>query len=126
MCEIGRKNQFKRFFRVRTIESSWFSRIRTAAATELERFFKIVDCAAAAIDSAIFSGIKAAVAAKVKRFFGIGATTGVETQTDDILKLDIDCLEEIFDYLSITDLVSVGKTCKRLKQVAEYCYQQNY
>lgn len=46
--------------------------------------------------------------------------------TAAIFKLNIDCFEEIFDYLSFEDLVSVGKTCERLQQVAGYCFQQNY
>lgn len=47
-------------------------------------------------------------------------------QTADILKLNIDCFEEAFDYLPLGDLVRVGQTCKRLHQVAGYCFQQNY
>lgn len=47
-------------------------------------------------------------------------------QTSDIFKLDIDCFEESFDFLPFEDLVSIGKTCKRLQQVAGYCFQQNY
>lgn len=49
-----------------------------------------------------------------------------QEQIADILKLDIDCLEELFDYLPLNDLVSMGKTCKRLQRVAGYCFQQNY
>lgn len=58
----------------------------------------------------------------LRRLFGSTAVT----KTDDILKLNIDCFEEVFDYLPIKDLVSVGKTCKWLQQVAAYCYHQNY
>lgn len=47
-------------------------------------------------------------------------------QIGDIFKLDIDCYEEVFDYLPIEDLVNVGKTCKRLQQVAGHCFQQCY
>lgn len=47
-------------------------------------------------------------------------------QTGNIFKLDIDCFEESFDYLPFEDLLNVGKTCKRLQQVAGYCFQQNY
>lgn len=47
-------------------------------------------------------------------------------QTAAILKLDIDCFEEAFDYLRLKDLVSVSETCKRLHQVAGYCFQQTY
>lgn len=44
----------------------------------------------------------------------------------DILKLDIDCFEEAFDYLPLKDLISIGKTCKRLEQVAGYCFQEYF
>lgn len=47
-------------------------------------------------------------------------------QTGDIFKLDIDCFEELFEFLPIDDLVSIGKTCKRLQQLAGYCFQRNY
>lgn len=50
----------------------------------------------------------------------------VPLQTAEILKLDIDCCEELFDYLVLKDLVLVGKTCKRLQQTAGYCFQQNF
>lgn len=49
-----------------------------------------------------------------------------EEQTADILKLNIDCCEEAFDYLVLKDLVSVSKTCKRLQQAAGNCFQQNF
>lgn len=47
-------------------------------------------------------------------------------QTADILKLNIDCLGEVFDYLPLKDLLSVGRTCKRLQQVVGHIYRQNY
>lgn len=49
-----------------------------------------------------------------------------EVQIADILKLDIDCFEEVFEYLPFGDLISVSKTCKRLEQVAGYFFQQNF
>lgn len=47
-------------------------------------------------------------------------------QTADILKMDIDCCEEAFDYLALQDLLSVGQTCKRLNNVVGYILQQVY
>lgn len=49
-----------------------------------------------------------------------------QERSANILKLDIDCYEEAFDYFPLGDLISVGRTCKRLQQVAGHCYQQNY
>lgn len=50
----------------------------------------------------------------------------IQQQSAAILKLDIDCFEEIFDYLPMTDLISIGKTCKRLNRFAGYIFQQNF
>lgn len=47
-------------------------------------------------------------------------------QTAAILKLDIDCFEETFDFLPLVDLLSVGQTCKRLQQVSGYIINQSY
>lgn len=44
----------------------------------------------------------------------------------DIFKLNVDCFEEIFDYLSLGDLASFGRTCKRMQQVAGHWFRENY
>lgn len=44
----------------------------------------------------------------------------------DILKLNVDCCEEAFDYLSLDSLINISQTCKRLHQVAGNIYQQSY
>ena len=43
-----------------------------------------------------------------------------------ILKLDIDCFHEIFDYLSLDDLISIGHACKRLQGIAGCFVRQNF
>lgn len=43
-----------------------------------------------------------------------------------ILRLNVDCFEEIFDFLSLSDLCAVGQTCKRMQSVARYYFQQIY
>lgn len=43
-----------------------------------------------------------------------------------IFKLNIDCFHEIFDWLELYDLISIGRTCKRLNQVAGVFYQMHY
>lgn len=55
-----------------------------------------------------------------------GPTKRHRPQSADILKLHIGCLEEVFDYLSVKDLVSVGQTCKRLNRVVGYIIGQKY
>ncbi|XP_031638040.1 uncharacterized protein LOC116350393 [Contarinia nasturtii] len=47
-------------------------------------------------------------------------------QSGDIFKLVIDCFEEVFDFLSLQDLVAMGQTCKRMQRIAGHCFQQNY
>ena len=44
----------------------------------------------------------------------------------DIFKLDVDCFQEIFDYLSILDMVSMGRTCKRMQKVAGDWFLRTY
>lgn len=48
------------------------------------------------------------------------------SKSPDILKMDIDCCEEAFDYLPFKDLIGVGSTCKRLNQVVSYILRQNF
>lgn len=43
-----------------------------------------------------------------------------------IMKLDVDCFYEVFDYLSLDDLISIGYTCKRLQRVAGSFLRQNF
>lgn len=43
-----------------------------------------------------------------------------------IFKLDIDCFDEVFEYLSLKDLHSVGQTCKFMQQVAGQYFRRNY
>lgn len=44
----------------------------------------------------------------------------------EIFKLDIDCFDEIFEYLSLKDLHSFGKTCKTMQKVAGEYFKRNY
>lgn len=53
-------------------------------------------------------------------------TLKFEEQNSNIFNLNIDCFIAIFDYLSLEDLITMGKTCKQLNQVAGFCYQKNY
>lgn len=43
-----------------------------------------------------------------------------------IFKLNVDCFDEIFEYLSLDDLYSIAQTCKSLQKVAGLYFQQNY
>lgn len=43
-----------------------------------------------------------------------------------IFQLTIDCFDEIFEYLSLDDLYSVGQTCKRLQKIAGVYFKQNF
>lgn len=47
-------------------------------------------------------------------------------QTAAMLKLDIDCCEEVFDYLPFHDLINRGNTCKRLNKVIGFILHQYY
>lgn len=43
-----------------------------------------------------------------------------------LYKLNIDCLEEIFEYLSTRDLLALGQTCKTMQQVIGEYFKVNY
>lgn len=43
-----------------------------------------------------------------------------------ILGLDVDCLDELFDYLSMEDLCAIGRTCKRLHRAAGKYFAKYY
>lgn len=43
-----------------------------------------------------------------------------------IFNLNIDCFHEIFEWLSQYDIISIGKTCRRLRRIAADYFQLNY
>lgn len=48
------------------------------------------------------------------------------TSPPKIFKLNIDCLNEVFDYLDVRDLHVFAKTCKQMKKAAGEYYKENY
>lgn len=49
-----------------------------------------------------------------------------DSSSPSIFKLDIDCCEELFEYLPLADLHSLGQTCKRMYQYTGYFVRENY
>lgn len=47
-------------------------------------------------------------------------------QESAIFKLNVDCCNEIFEYLSVEDLYSFGQTCKSFQKVAGAYFNENY
>lgn len=43
-----------------------------------------------------------------------------------LLKLDVDCFEELFEWLSLTDLLTLRGTCKRLQKLVDYFIKSKY
>ncbi|XP_055307553.1 uncharacterized protein LOC129571735 [Sitodiplosis mosellana] len=43
-----------------------------------------------------------------------------------IFNLSVDCFEEVFEWLSLTDLKTLRQTCKRFKTIVDYCLKTNY
>lgn len=41
-------------------------------------------------------------------------------------KVNVDCWEKIFDYLSLRDILSMSKTCRRMHQIGGYYFRQNF
>lgn len=54
------------------------------------------------------------------------AALSTNEESPHIFKLNIDCLDELFDYLSTQDLLAVGQTCKILQQVVGNYFKENY
>lgn len=44
----------------------------------------------------------------------------------EIFKLKMDHFEELFDWLSLEDLVMLGKTCQRMRRIVGYYFKTNY
>ena len=44
----------------------------------------------------------------------------------EIFKLSVDHFEELFDWLSLSDLVAFGQTCKRMQRIVGYWIKTNY
>lgn len=49
-----------------------------------------------------------------------------EVTPPKIFKLTIDCFDEIFEYLSLGDLIKFGFTCKTMQQIAGKYFKRNY
>lgn len=54
------------------------------------------------------------------------SSTQNEKHEPNIFKLNADCLEQNFDYLSLENLVTVCKTCKRLHHAVGEFFQNNF
>lgn len=49
-----------------------------------------------------------------------------ENPEPHLFKLNVDCLDKMFDYLSMKDLHSFGQTCKAMRQVAGEYFKLNF
>lgn len=47
-------------------------------------------------------------------------------QIAKIFKLNVDCFEEIFDFLSVGDLMTISRTCKRLQKIGGNFFRSTY
>lgn len=56
----------------------------------------------------------------------IAGSSHQDPSLSPIFNLTVDCCDEIFDYLSLEDLNSFGKTCKTFQKVAGEYFKRNY
>ncbi|XP_055303130.1 uncharacterized protein LOC129568837 isoform X1 [Sitodiplosis mosellana] len=56
----------------------------------------------------------------------VSPTEGCSSEESRPDILTIHCFDEIFEYLSLKDLHSIGRTCKTMQQVAGQYFKQNY
>lgn len=54
------------------------------------------------------------------------AGLSIDETSPELFVLNIDCLEEIFDWLSLADLLALRQTCKQLRHVVNYYIKANY
>lgn len=47
-------------------------------------------------------------------------------QSSSILKLNDDCWEKIFDYMSFDEFSAISQTCKRIHQISEYYFHKHF
>lgn len=47
-------------------------------------------------------------------------------QSSQFLRLNVDCWENVFDYLSLDDILWMSKTCKRMQAIGGHYYRQNF
>lgn len=57
---------------------------------------------------------------------GTAAGSTNEESQPKIFKLDIDCFDEIFEYLSMKELHALGQTCKTMQRVTGVYFKENY
>lgn len=53
-------------------------------------------------------------------------TSATKASNPKIFKLNADCLDEIFEYLTLKDIHSFGQTCRAMQKVAGEYYKLNY
>lgn len=56
----------------------------------------------------------------------IAVKLGENASSPQIFKLNVDCFEHLFEWLSLNDLLSIRRTCKRMKAVVDYYIKLNY
>lgn len=56
----------------------------------------------------------------------VAVAGGSGDQLPSIFKLNVDCCDEIFEYLTLKDLHVFGQTCKAMQKVAGQYYQRNF
>lgn len=53
-------------------------------------------------------------------------STNQSSPSPQMFKLNVDCFEHLFDWLSLDQLLVFRRTCKRMKQVVDYYIKLNY
>lgn len=57
---------------------------------------------------------------------GAGPSNAAQMMMPHIFKLNVDCIDKIFDYLSAKDLHLIGQTCRMMQTIAGKYFQLNY
>lgn len=68
----------------------------------------------------------AAISTVMKTKVGADVINIDENPPPSIFKLNVDCFEELFDYLTLQELHSLGQTCTKMHHIIGYFFRQNY
>lgn len=53
-------------------------------------------------------------------------TKSISKDSSKMFNLNFDCFEELFDYLSLKDLHSLGQTCKQMQRIVGVYFRENF
>lgn len=57
---------------------------------------------------------------------GLTRYGGLNQPNLKFVKVNVDCWERIFDFLSLRDILAIGQTCQRMRQISGHYFRENF